>query len=81
MVSRGVEKMITNIPLNAILPGMWERIDGNRFFIGSHYVASLEGDRERGYLITYPNRTNGYAPNITIALRKMRIVYWAEQGL
>lgn len=71
-----------NVPLNAIRPTSWERLENNNFYIGCHLVGTLEGDQKRGYLITYPNSVgNGYAPNLTRALRKMRIVFWAERGL
>ena len=74
--------MGVNIPLNAIFPNMWERVENNRFYIGSNYVASFNGNRDTGYIISYQDSSgNGYAPNITRALRKMRVVFWAGRGL
>ena len=74
--------MFTNVPLNAMRPTRWERLEEDRFYIGSHLAGTLIGDRERGYLINYPDSTgNGYAPNLTRALRKMRVVFWASRGL
>ena len=70
------------IPTNAISALRWERIQGDRVYIGNHLAATLEGDRERGFIIRYPHKEgNGYAPNITRALRKIRIDYWARRGL
>ena len=70
------------IPTNAISALSWERIQGNKVYIGNHLAGTLEGDAERGFIIRYPYKEgNGYAPNITRALRKIRINYWASRGL
>ena len=70
------------IPINAMYAIRYERIQGDRVYIGNRIAATLEGDRERGFIIRYPDQNgNGYAPNITRALRKIRINYWASRGL
>ena len=45
--------MFTNVPLNAMRPTRWERLEEDRFYIGSHLAGTLRGDRARGYLINY----------------------------
>jgi hypothetical protein len=68
--------MITNIPLNALRPNRWERIEGDSFYIGSTCVGTLEGSRETGYIIRPSNGGNAYSPNLTRAFRILRNSYW-----
>ena len=75
---------LDTIPINAILPLMWERLEGSRFYIGSTCVGTLEGSRELGYIYrpiaNGRNRGNGYARNITRALSRLRNEYWYRTG-
>ena len=74
--------MEISVPTNAISALRYERIQGNKVYIGNHLAGTLEGNKELGFIIRFPNRNgNGYAPNITRALRKIRINYWASRGL
>ena len=72
--------MIHNIPLNALRPQRWERLEGNNFFIGSHLAGTLQGDRVRGY-IAYPagSRIHFWSQNITKTIRRLRSHYWSER--
>ena len=63
--------MEISVPTNAISALRYERIQGNKVYIGNHLAGTLEGNKELGFIIKFPNRNgNGYAPNITRALRK-----------
>ncbi len=67
---------INNIPINALIPTCWERIEDNRFYVGSAYAGSLDGSRDTGYLIQPVHGGNGYADNLTRAIRRLRNIYW-----
>jgi len=75
-----------SIPMNALNPMRWERIEGNedsfdegRFYIGSHLAGTIVGSRETGY-IAYPTNRNCHfwSDNLTKTIRRLRTVWWAD---
>ena len=57
-------------------PHSYERIDNNRFYIGSHLVGNMCGSIEIGYVWKSEYGYQGWDSDQAKAIRRMRKIYW-----
>ena len=61
----------------ALKPLLWERVQGQGFYIGTHLAGTFIGDRELGYIhrsTMYGG--HGYSRSFTSTIRILRKQYW-----
>jgi len=59
-------------------PHSYERIDNNRFYIGSHLVGNMCGSIEIGYVWKSKYGYQGWDSDQAKAIHRMRKIYWYE---